>query len=50
MHEGEVLNEYFVAVFTKGKDIENSEISVEKTKMHGQFEIEMVVLGALEEH
>lgn len=33
----EILNHYFASVFTKEKDMENSEISVEGNNLFGQL-------------
>eukprot|EP00061_Rhincodon_typus_P013145 g39329.t1 len=41
---GEILNEYFVSVFTQEKDMEDIEISMEHANMPGQFEIKKEVV------
>eukprot|EP00061_Rhincodon_typus_P008249 g30695.t1 len=41
---GEILNEYFVLVFTQEKDTEDSEISVEHVNMLGYFAIKKEVV------
>lgn len=42
-----VLNKYFTPVFTKEKDMEDSEISVQNINMYRQFVIKKeVVLGS----
>lgn len=51
---GEELNKYNSSIFTKEKDMENSEIRVENANIQGQFETkyrrEGGAFGRLEEH